>query len=208
MPRVSDLRNLLPTRRESRLAAFLLVMALSLVASEATGWPRLGPWLDGRMVFGLWLPLLAGGLLTEREHRLGLGFGDRRRGLAVLGVGVPLAGISAVVLGFDAEIDRYYRPSGSPAPELVLRFLPAVLQVEVCFRGVLLFGLLPRLGPWPAAAVAAIPYGLVHLDKPLVEALGSVPVGFALGLAALWAGSLWYGFAVHLLGSVLLVRLG
>jgi membrane protease YdiL (CAAX protease family) len=111
------------------------------------------------------------------------------------------------VLAMSEEARSFH--AGHPAEplRLLLLYLPSILQVEVCFRGVLLFALHPRLGPVGAAAVAALPYGLVHLDKPLPEALGSVPVGFALGWLAAWTGSIWYGLVLHLVGAISLALL-
>jgi membrane protease YdiL (CAAX protease family) len=77
----------------------------------------------------------------------------------------------------------------------------------VCFRGVLLFGLLPRLGAPLAISLSVLPYGLVHLDKPLEEALGSIVVGIALAATAIWCRSIWYGLILHLIGAVALTLL-
>lgn len=68
---------------------------------------------------------------------------------------------------------------------------------ELCFRGVLLFGLAPVLGAWPALGVMTAIYVLVHLDKPMSEALGTLPMGFVFGLSALHSGSFLPAFLAH-----------
>ncbi|MBK6688053.1 MAG: CPBP family intramembrane metalloprotease [Deltaproteobacteria bacterium] len=68
---------------------------------------------------------------------------------------------------------------------------------ELCFRGVLLFGLAPALGDWPALAVMTAIYVLVHLDKPASEAVGTLPMGFVFGLSALYSGSFLPAFLAH-----------
>lgn len=68
---------------------------------------------------------------------------------------------------------------------------------ELCFRGVLLFGLAPVLGDWPALGVMTAIYVLVHLDKPMSEALGTLPMGFVFGLSALHSGSFLPAFFAH-----------
>ncbi len=195
-----------PPTRDLKLMGFLALMALTLVASEMTRWPGDRPWLDGRMLFGLWIPLAAGLLLTERSSALGLGLGNWRRGLRALGAGLPLAVVAVFLLVQFGGVRGFYQ-TASPWAILAPRYAQEILQVEVCFRGVLLFGLAPRLGLWPAAALTLLPYGLIHLDKPIAEALGSVPVGLGLAIVAIWTGSIWYGFAIHLAGAVALTLL-
>ena len=68
---------------------------------------------------------------------------------------------------------------------------------ELCFRGVLLFGLAPVLGQWPALGVMTAIYVLVHLDKPASEAVGTLPMGFVFGLSALLSGSFLPAFLAH-----------
>ena len=192
---------------ELRLAAFVALMALAIAASEGLGWPASGPWVNAKLVFGLVVPLLLGLGLTQRRRWLGLGLGSWRRGLGALATGVPLALLAMLVLLNADEVQSHYAPHRAPPAELLVQYLPGILQSEVCFRGALLFGLLPRLGAPLAVAVAALPYALVHLDKPMAEALGSVPVGLGLGALAVWSGSLWCGAAIHLTGAVFLTLL-
>jgi len=112
-----------------------------------------------------------------------------------------------VILIHGSEVETFYRGHGGAALQLALGYLPAILQVEVCFRGVLLFGLLPRLGALLAISVSVRPYGLIHLDKPLEEALGSILVGVILAATAIWCRSIWYGVLLHLAGAVALTLL-
>jgi len=159
------------------------------------------------MLFGLVIPLALGALLTERSHHLGLGLGAPRRGALALALGLPATVLAMTVLVHGSEVETFYRGHGGAALQLSLGYLPAILQVEVCFRGVLLFGLLPRFGALLAIAVSVLPYGLIHLDKPIEEALGSILVGAALAAMALWCRSIWYGFLLHLIGAVILTLL-
>jgi hypothetical protein len=191
--------------RELRFILFTVIMALSLVASERARWPGTESLLDARMLFGLVVPLLAGLLLTERRGHLGLGIGHPTRGVAVLALGMPVALAAGALLACSGEVRGFYRGCPTEVLALANAYALAILQVEVCFRGVLLFGLLD-LTPRTASAVAlsTLPYALTHLDKPMPEALGSVPVGLALGAATAWTRSVWYGWAVHLTGAVAL----
>jgi membrane protease YdiL (CAAX protease family) len=195
------------SRSDLRLGVLLATIAALLVASENVRWGAATPWLEPRMLFGLVAPLLLGAILTDRTYRLGLGFGTPRRGLLVLALGLPATVGAMLVLIQASEVEVFYRGHGDAPLQLALAYLPAILQVEVCFRGVLLFGLLPRLGAVLAISVSVLPYGLVHLDKPLEEALGSIVVGIALAAAAIWCRSIWYGLILHLFGAVVLTLL-
>ncbi len=190
--------------RDASFLIFAMIMSALLVASEMFRWPNQGQWLDGRMVFGLYAPLLAGLLLTERRQHLGLGLGDRRRGAGVIAAGIPVTVLAVAILSASDDVAEFYRRHPQGWWRLVIAYLPGILQVEVCFRGVLLFGLRDRMPSIAAAAVTALPYGLVHLDKPPAEAIGSIPVGIALAAVALWTRSIWYAFALHLVGALAL----
>jgi membrane protease YdiL (CAAX protease family) len=190
-----------------RLGLLLVAIGAALVASENLRWGGPSPWLSPRMLFGLVIPLALGGLLTDRTHHLGLGLGALRRGALVLALGLPVTLAAMAVLVQGSEVAAWYRGHGGAPLQLAWQYLPAILQVEVCFRGVLLFGLLPRLGAPLAISVSILPYGLVHLDKPLAEALGSILVGIALAATAVWCRSIWYGLLLHLIGAVTLTLL-
>jgi membrane protease YdiL (CAAX protease family) len=195
------------SRSDLRLGALVSAIAALLVASESVRWAAATPWLEPRMLFGLVIPLALGGLVSDRSHLLGLGLGAPRRGLLVLALGLPATMGAMVVLIQASDVEAFYRGHEGALLQLALAYLPAILQVEVCFRGVLLFGLLPRLGAPLAISVSVLPYGLVHLDKPLEEALGSIVVGIALAATAIWCRSIWYGLILHLIGAVSLTLL-
>lgn len=187
-----------------RVGVFLALMSPALVASEVTLWEPASPWLASRMVFGGLIPLALGAAVLGLSSLRGLGLGAPRRGALLLAAGLPFTLAAMGVLSMSGSIQAHYGSPPAAPLTLLLAYLPAILQVEICFRGVMLFGLLPRLGPAVALGVSVLPYALVHLDKPLAEALGSVPVGLALGAAALWARSIWYGLVLHLMGAAAL----
>ena len=68
---------------------------------------------------------------------------------------------------------------------------------EFMFRGVLLFATVPLLGEWPAIALNAAVYALVHVPKNLAETIGAVPLGILLCLITLTTGTIWVAFFVH-----------
>jgi membrane protease YdiL (CAAX protease family) len=165
------------------------------------------PWLDGRILFGAIVPVVSGVALTERAHSLGLGAGSARRGVVALALGAPVTIGAVAILASGEQVRGFYAGDQGTLTTVLASYAPRIAQVEVCFRGVLLFGLLPRVGRPVAIGLSVLPYGLVHLEKPLLEALGSVPVGLSLGAVALWTRSIWYGVLLHLTGSVVLSAL-
>lgn len=70
------------------------------------------------------------------------------------------------------------------------------LGVEFFFRGFLTFALFRRFG-YNALLIMAIPYVMVHFNKPLPETLGALGAALILGGAALRAGSCIPGFFLH-----------
>jgi membrane protease YdiL (CAAX protease family) len=68
---------------------------------------------------------------------------------------------------------------------------------EFLFRGWMLNGLLGRFGRAGAVLIPTVPFVLMHLGKPELEAFGSILAGIALGVMALRTRSFWYGALVH-----------
>lgn len=68
--------------------------------------------------------------------------------------------------------------------------------VEFFFRGFLTFALFKRFG-YNALLIMAIPYVMVHFNKPLPETFGALGAAFILGALALRAGSCVPGIFLH-----------
>lgn len=69
---------------------------------------------------------------------------------------------------------------------------------EFMFRGLLLFSTAALIGDWPAIALNAAFYALVHVPKNLAETVGAVPLGILLCLITLTTGTIWVAFFVHI----------
>lgn len=78
-----------------------------------------------------------------------------------------------------------------------LVYLAQFFCVEFFFRGPLLFRLESRFG-LAAIGMMVVPYALLHIYKPIPEALGSIAAGFVLGWLALKARSIWPGVCIHI----------
>ena len=68
--------------------------------------------------------------------------------------------------------------------------------VEFFFRGFLTFALFKRFG-YNALLIMAIPYVMVHFNKPLPETVGALGAALVLGALALRAGSCVPGIFLH-----------
>lgn len=69
---------------------------------------------------------------------------------------------------------------------------------ELMFRGVLLFTLSARVGPWMAVAITTCAYVFAHLPKPAAETTGTLPMGVFFALASLATGSIAAPLLAHL----------
>jgi membrane protease YdiL (CAAX protease family) len=68
---------------------------------------------------------------------------------------------------------------------------------ELLFRGFLIFGIAPIVGPWTAIAISTGLYTLAHLEKDFSETAGCVPFGIAMGVLSSWSGSFLAPWLVH-----------
>ena len=219
--RVSRLRGLLGDAAP-RAAAIVAVAAASYLAShfEASAdfynahlaghlhfgrFQDMAPdlyWLGAsNVLFGL-VPLLALWLLREPFSEYGLGVGDARIGLTVAGLFVaamlPLVLLSAHTGPFRGQypLDPNAQRDWAHFCLFEALYVAYFAGWELFHRGFLLFGLRRRIGDL-AILVQALPFALMHFAKPEPEAWGSFVAGVALGVLAVRARSLWYGFAVH-----------
>lgn len=68
--------------------------------------------------------------------------------------------------------------------------------LELFFRGFMLHPLKATLGGYAIFAMA-LPYCMIHYDKPLVEAAGAFLAGTVLGTLSLRTRSIWAGVLIH-----------
>lgn len=150
------------------------------------------------------VPLAVAGRLHGLSWReLGLGTGDVRAGLAWLAIGVPVALLAGRIAAGSPAMQAVYPldPSVVAAPASFLphaaRNLLYFAAWEVLFRGVLLFGLRPRIGAGEANAAQTAMSVLAHFGRPMTEAFAAIPAGFAFGAICLRTRSIWYVVLIH-----------
>jgi membrane protease YdiL (CAAX protease family) len=156
------------------------------------------------------------------ERALGLGLPEWRDTgrvvlwslLLLLAQAVSVALLAAAVPRLrDVPVDNASFLREEPPLALIAIVLAAVLLApvieEVLFRGVVLQGLMPRLGFWPAAVLSSLCFGLFHATGTGLEAVPIVVATgvFGLGLCLLVrrTGRLGPGIGVHALRNALAI---
>lgn len=162
-----------------------------------------GWWFGIQAITGFVLPAACLFLLfKKRPAEMGLGLGDWKLALGITAVYLPLVVIGTWVLSDSAAFQSqypHYRPAvidwGTFAAYQAL-FLMYWIGWEYLWRGFVLFGTAPTLGLY-AIFVQAVPFAILHLDKPLAEAVLSLVGGVALGALVWRCRSFWIAVPIH-----------
>jgi membrane protease YdiL (CAAX protease family) len=197
--------NLLGLRVPALATAFLLLAcALLLLDRSYDVLPRFGP-IDPRslrnqgierlVLFGL-VPL--GILLALREdpRRYGLGRGDLRRALLLGGMATGLTVLVIALIAAFPALRDWYAPSMTTVPDVLLTNVVDLVPTEFLLRGFLLFALVRAVGPL-GVVVAVVPFVMVHIGKPDLEAFSTLGGGLVFGWLNWRTGSIWASAAYH-----------
>jgi membrane protease YdiL (CAAX protease family) len=197
--------NLVGLRVPALATAFLLVAcALLMLDRNYDVLPRFGP-LDPRslrnqgierlVLFGL-VPL--GILLALREdpRRYGLGRGDVRRSVILGGLAILVTVPAIVLVAAIPSIRDWYSPSMSTVPDVLLTNTLDLVSTEFLLRGFLMFALIRAIGPF-GVVVAVVPFFMIHIGKPDLEALSTLAGGLVFGWLNWRTGSIWASAAYH-----------
>ena len=196
---------LLGLRVPALATAFLLITcALLMLDRNYDVLPRFGP-IDPRslrnqgierlVLFGL-VPL--GILLALREdpRRFGLGRGDVRRSVLLGGLAILVTLPAIALIAAVPAIRDWYGPSMTTVPGVFLTNVLDLVPTEFLLRGFLLFALLRAIGPF-AVVVAVVPFVMIHIGKPDLEALSTLAGGLVFGWLNWRTGSIWASAAYH-----------
>ncbi|GAA0414878.1 hypothetical protein GCM10009133_24110 [Cocleimonas flava] len=141
-------------------------------------------------------------LLKEPLTNYGLGVGRLRRDIKwyVL-LAAPILSFVVIVSFRDDFTNHYpfYKLAHRSWFDLVAWEILYLLQfvcVEFFFRGFIIQACRPTFGV-NAIFVMIVPYMMIHLSKPWLEASGAIFFGLFLGVLALHTRSIWGGVAVH-----------
>ncbi|MDI1445342.1 CPBP family intramembrane glutamic endopeptidase [Polyangium sp. 6x1] len=161
-------------------------------------------WVLAHVVLLLAAPLVLARIgLGQKPRDLGLGTGDARRwGKVTLGL-LPLVVIGAAILSRAPGVAAHYRAHTAGISGIfgwigwIGMWGAAFFAWEFFFRGLLVVGLARDLGGPAAVALHLLPFTLVHVGKPALEVLLTVPGGLVFGALAFRGRSMLGPFLLH-----------
>ncbi len=188
--------------RTSAMGAFLAPTATRWLGTHADLAPY-AYWGVTSLLLRTLVPLTVVAFLFKASPR---DFGWRWRGTlshAPTYVGLwlimlPLLVAASTMPSFQAKYP-FYRGAMAGGPTFWGYELTYGLQfmgVEAFFRGFLTFTLFRKFG-YSALLIMAIPYVMIHFNKPLPEVFGALAAALVLGALALRAKSFIPGFFLH-----------
>lgn len=210
---------------DGRLAGLLIVISVSLVTYRYAAHPTVFQWLFPKLwahaelrplnsaLWWNWVVTvcLAGPpwlysrcVLHESLTELGFRWGLlskhwRIYAAAILGL-APLVYLASTSPSFQQQYPIFKSSKSNWQHVLIWEFSYGCqfVATEFLFRGLLIVPLARKIGAL-SVAVAVIPYCLIHIGKPLPEAMGSIAAGLFLGTMALRSRSLLAGIVIHLM---------
>jgi membrane protease YdiL (CAAX protease family) len=202
---------------DALLLALLLELLPALAVAQVPAALRLGPFdrssayaTSGLTIAGLAAAALAVGVRGGR--------GPEGLGLVGLPAGTLLAGTAGVLAAAGAVVglaEMARRRLGLAESGLLERLLPrsarerwafgalslvAGLGEEVAFRGFAIAALGSAAGgPWGAAVVTSVAFGLLHAYQGLVGVVRTAVLGLVLAASLVQLGSLWPAIVAHVI---------
>lgn len=149
--------------------------------------------------------VLVKSVFKESLTKFGFGFGDKKFGLILIGVTIPLVVVPLIYIAAGMpDIQQEYPLSKQlfDYPNWIIWYEMSYvifyyIAWEFFFRGFLLFGFKDRFGAFNAILIQTISSCLIHIGKPDGETLGSILIGILFGIIALRTRSFWYVFILH-----------
>lgn len=142
-------------------------------------------------------------VLVFRQNPLDFGLRPGNWRLWIKFVGVAAAIIIPVLLVSSQvpSMRRYYSGQQEDLLYYCLSMGALLFAWEFFFRGFLLFGLMDRLQE-KSIIIQMVPFALMHLGKPEIEALSTVITGTLFGFIAYRSRSFWPAFIIHLMLNI------
>jgi hypothetical protein len=156
-------------------------------------------------LIGFMLPAAVLLLAFQRKpSEIGLGLGDWKLGLALLGLYVPLVAAGCWVLSAQESFQQKYPLNRDVSSDWGLFLAYELLFVfywfgwEYLWRGFTLFGTAHTFGHW-AIFIQMLPFAALHAQKPTAEAYLSILGGLVLGTVVWRCRSFWIAVPFHAL---------
>jgi len=141
-------------------------------------------------------------LFKRKPGEIGLGLGDWKLGLTILGLYLPVVFAGCWVLSAQTSFQHKYPLYHDVSHDwqlfalYELMFLFYWIGWEYLWRGFTLFGTAHTLGKW-AIFVQMLPFAALHAQKPMAEAYLSVLGGLVLGAVVWRCRSFWFAVPIH-----------
>lgn len=102
----------------------------------------------------------------------------------------------------SCSLHSYYSVADFDLWTYALQSLAYFTAWEFLFRGYLLFGLKDRFKE-ASILIQMVPFVLLHLGKPELETISTIPMGLYLGYVAYRGNSCWPAVIIHIFINVL-----
>ncbi|HOO70293.1 MAG TPA: CPBP family intramembrane metalloprotease [Spirochaetota bacterium] len=157
-------------------------------------------WMS-HVVYFFALPVVS--ILALRKNPLDFGLrpGNWRLWLKYVAVAVAIIIPVLLIASHDPSMKKYYAESTESLGHYLVTMALLLFAWEFFFRGFLLFGLKDKFGE-AAIFIQMVPFAVMHLGKPEIEALSTVVTGTLFGFIAYRSGSFWPAFIIHLVLNV------
>ena len=146
-------------------------------------------------------------VFDESLKEYGFSIGDWRKGLKYTCYGIVILIIllvaGAIIFNYQSDYSFTYLFK----KDHLITISKAIMMLvswEVFFRGFILFGTSSRFKEY-SYQVQAIPYALMHIGKPPIEAIASLPFGMMMGYIAYKTKSILYPILIHLSLNIILI---
>ena len=178
-------------------------IAPDLVPDHLIGLTSWGWWFGMQGILGFVIPVLCLLFIFKRKPaEIGLGLGDWKLASLLAGAYIPLVVIGTWFLSSQRSFLAQYPHLQSAAYNwddfiiYELLFLFYWFGWEYLWRGFVLFGTAHKLGLY-AIFIQSVPFAILHIEKPIPEALLSVLGGIALGALVWRCRSFWIAIPIH-----------
>ena len=160
-------------------------------------------WFGGQFIAGFVLPVsILLFVFKNKPSKIGLGLGDWKLAIGLAALYVPAVLIGCWVLSNDADfLSKYPHHSEAARSWSVFLIFEAIFVLywigwEYLWRGYVLFGTAKTFGVY-AIFVQALPFAVLHINKPFEEAILSIVGAIALGALVWRCRSFWIAVPIH-----------
>ena len=181
----------------------LLVICSAVLFLALARYHSVGETWANAALFYAFLPVVTVLLLIRRNP---LDFGLRPGNWRLWGVYVAVTCLVAcpILFAFSKvdSLDTYYSLDNFDLGSYFLKTVVYLTAWEFVYRGYLLFGLKSRFKE-ASILIQMVPFVLLHLGKPELETLSTIPMGLFLGYVAYRGNSFWPAAIIHIFINVL-----